>query len=100
VGKSGKDDTRRRRRLIFMFFHAICHELAHVFMTYLNKGLGNTPPKIGDPRTSNPSPEVGECGAYLEFYGFGGSIGYDDNGVSRAEVCLSSMSEVDPKLTA
>jgi hypothetical protein len=25
-----------------MFFHAICHELAHVFMTYLNKGLGNT----------------------------------------------------------
>jgi hypothetical protein len=48
MGKSGKDDVRQRRRLIFMFFHAICHELGHVFITYLNKGLGETPPKICD----------------------------------------------------
>jgi hypothetical protein len=69
-----------------MFFRAICHELAHVFVTYLNKGLGDTPLKISDPRTLNPSPTVGECGAYLGFYGFVGSIGCDQTGFSRAEV--------------
>lgn len=63
------------REFLFMTAHTLLHELAHVFITYLNKGREATPPNINALSESVLERE-GEAGRFLENQIFGGTLHY------------------------
>ena len=67
------------RNYLFMFANILLHELAHVFITYLGKGVVNTPKLIGvlvypGDTTSRVAIDGKEAGRCLEHLTFGGRM--------------------------
>lgn len=78
--KMTEDRTDHKRQHTFRAFmfktaNTLFHEMAHVFVTYLTKGQGFTPPQINDP-TVKVSESGGEAGRAMEYLIFGGTINY------------------------
>ena len=71
------DENRQQlfRNLLFMTTHTLFHEICHVFVTYLTKGEGETPPQINDP-TVRVDGNGGEAGRNIEYLVFGGTMNW------------------------
>ena len=90
-----KNDHPLFRAFLFKTANGFLHEIGHVFVTFLAKDQDRemTPPQINALTVSAPqTDEPGEAGLFLEYYIFGGTLGYyhDRNGGTEedGEVCL------------
>ncbi|CAF9939239.1 hypothetical protein IMSHALPRED_001266 [Imshaugia aleurites] len=79
------DGQKCFRTFLFIFANTFLHEIAHIFVTYLDKGRSNTPPRIRAEVGGYSREDMGEAGRHLETTLFGGTLEYyrdhamDDN---------------------
>lgn len=106
----GKKYTKRWHSFLFMFSCATLHELAHLFVCYLNKGAcGHTPRQIcyldyGQQALDEASGQfihVSESGRWLESVMYGGSIEFyrDPRDTAGQVSAISFISHVYTTLT-
>ena len=70
------DGKKCFRTFLFIFANRFLHEIAHIFVTYLDKGRSNTPPRIRAEVGGYSREDMGEAGRYLETTLFGGTLEY------------------------
>ena len=79
-------------RFVFQFGRAFTHELGHLFVTMLGNGKADTPPHVFSPTMSKAQDQVGEAGAALEKWIFGGKTGIiHDPDKGKDQVCSINL---------